>query len=204
MKNDCFFCNKLFYKNGEAGISGEESIIYQDSNVMVFPDISPLAIGHVLVVSKLHYPCYGLADEETLKSLTLAINYITGRNSSKDWVVFEHGSVFDGRGGSSIEHAHMHILPLKLDLLKLVKDKIDITIEYGKMEYIYDLAKKGQSYIYLFSSESGSTVIPVEGFPSQFLRMVIAQYSKVNYDWHVSFNTLFSKDLFNKTFLYYS
>ena len=36
----------------------------------------------------------------------------------QDAFLFEHGSVLENAGGSSINHAHLHILPINFDIQK--------------------------------------------------------------------------------------
>ena len=71
----CHFCINIFKKNREQGLPEEDSLVYEDENIYVMPDISPLTVGHLLIVSKKHYQGYGNASLETLNSVNYFLEY---------------------------------------------------------------------------------------------------------------------------------
>lgn len=74
---DCFFCkDKRFLLNRRLGLAGESSVIYEDENVFVTPDIAPVVKGHYLIVTQEHINSYGNADEKTYDSLEKAKKFL--------------------------------------------------------------------------------------------------------------------------------
>ena len=102
---DCIFCRIIA---GE--VPGE--IIYQDEQVIVFPDISPKAPTHLLIVPKKHIP--------SLAHLSEADSPLTGHmvnianRMAKEQGISEtgYGLVVNcgEEGGQAVPHLHMHLL----------------------------------------------------------------------------------------------
>ena len=104
MAEDCIFC-KI--------IAGEipSDILYQDDDVLVFPDINPAAPVHLLVITRRHIPSLAeMADADTplvgkmvkaankmAKEKGLAGGYRVTINSGPD-------------GGQLVPHLHLHLL----------------------------------------------------------------------------------------------
>jgi histidine triad (HIT) family protein len=105
MAEDCVFCKIIA---GE--IPG--NIIYQDEDIIAFPDISPAAPVHLLVISRRHIPSLlelTEAETELVGKMVLVANRLAG----------EQGIAEDGyrlvvncgpNGGQVVPHLHVHIL----------------------------------------------------------------------------------------------
>lgn len=199
MDKNCVFCDRLFELNYETGIPGHSSIVYQDDNVMIIPDISPLVLGHALIVSKKHISSFGNANKEIMQSLLHAQKYIQAGQclSRNHWVFFEHGAVMPNSGGSSIDHAHLHALPLQVNLLNLFRVKtFPSLILKSSNQKLNAMARNSQPYVRLIDNFNGDIIIPVDGLPSQFMRIIIAEYVGSNFDWRSNYKTRSSKELF--------
>lgn len=205
MDCNCFFCpQKRFSLNLSVGLLGKDSIVYEDENIFVIPDIAPLVVGHFLIVSKKHINSFAGADDIIYKSLEIAKNYLA-KTMFKDsaFIFFEHGAVIENTAGSSIDHAHMHGLPLK--------ENIDIDDYIRKCGYInsskvlcdrerlltYYSSK--QSYIYYEMRDCQGWAYPVETIPHQFFRMLISHFYSKGFDWKTQYSSMESKNAFNKT-----
>ncbi len=102
---DCIFCRIIA---GE--VPGE--IIYQDEQVIVFPDISPKAPTHLLIVPKKHIP--------SLAHLSEADSPLTGHmvnianRMAKEKGISEKGYRLvmncGEEGGQGVLHLHIHLL----------------------------------------------------------------------------------------------
>ena len=102
---DCVFCQILAGK-----IPG--NLMYQDGEVVVFPDINPVAPTHLLVVTKKHIPSVAhLSDDETP-----IVGYMV---KVANQLAREHGFAGSGYrlvincgkdGAQVIPHLHMHVL----------------------------------------------------------------------------------------------
>ncbi len=104
-KNDCIFC-KI--------ISGEipSKIVYKDNDVVVFPDINPIAPVHLLVVPVKHIT--------SLATMTDADTPVVGKMVAvANKVAREQGLAEKGyrltinygeHGGQLVQHLHIHLL----------------------------------------------------------------------------------------------
>lgn len=208
MKNDCYFCpNKRFDLNKSIGLLSEESIIYEDDNVYITPDISPLVIGHFLIISKKHINSFAGANDAIYKSLELAKDYLINHVfKDSNFIFFEHGAVIENTGGSSIDHAHFHGMPLpnEIDIDKYIKESGYIKSSKvscnRKVLMTYYQAK--QPYIYYEYSDLQGWIYPVELLPHQFLRMVMAHYFPNEFNWKINYKSKESQEAFNMTLKY--
>jgi len=104
--NQCIFC-KIVARGSPA------SVVYEDSDVMAFLDISPVQKGHTLVIPKKHYVDIWDIPPEVLYKVT----NVTGRVAQrmKEAWKTEGVNTFSANGkpaGQDIYHFHMHVIPL--------------------------------------------------------------------------------------------
>lgn len=96
---DCVFCapNAL------------NVVLEESENFLVIADHAPLAEGHLLIVPRSHYACYGalprVLDAEARELRARATRFLTEIYRAP--IFFEHG-VFR----QTVYHAHLHALPL--------------------------------------------------------------------------------------------
>ena len=188
-KCQCFFCEtNRFVLNKELNLPAEESIIWEDENVFVTPDLFPLCVGHFLVVTKYHYASFGNVTKNIYDSSQQAIEYLKHSIlNGKEVIIFEHGAVMEHTGGSCIDHAHIHIMPLKQDVRPLIEKSIFINelSQRGSYSVLRELANKNQPYIYYQKNSEDAFIYPVDQLPSQFLRILIAQTLGISYNWKI-------------------
>jgi len=102
---DCIFCQII------AGKVPSE-IVYQDAEVVVFPDIHPKAPTHLLVVSRKHIP--SLAHLSEAESPLIAHMVNIANRLAKEKGIAERGYrlvINSGEeGGQLVPHLHMHFL----------------------------------------------------------------------------------------------
>jgi len=102
---DCIFC-----KIASGEIPAE--LLYQDEDVVVFRDISPLTPVHLLVVSRAHITSLAdMTDEETtiVAKMTRAANQVAreqGISKSGYRVTINSGA----DSGQIVPHLHMHLM----------------------------------------------------------------------------------------------
>ena len=111
MSTDCIFC-KI--------IAGEipTRILYQDEDVVAFPDINPLTPVHLLIIPRNHIPALSqMKDSETpvIGKMVKVANKL-----ARDLGIAEAGyrvTINSGPGaGQVVPHVHMHLMggrPLK-------------------------------------------------------------------------------------------
>jgi histidine triad (HIT) family protein len=105
INKDCIFCRI---------ISGEipSKIVYQDEDVVVFPDINPITPLHLLIITRKHIPSLaGMTDAETplVGKMVKAANKI-----AREQGISEKGYRLTVNSGSEagqvVPHLHMHFM----------------------------------------------------------------------------------------------
>lgn len=103
--NECIFCKII---KGE--IPSDK--IYEDDNFLAFLDITPINIGHALLIPKKHYKDIFEIPDNTLCEIGPIIKKIAnavkdGANADAINIGMNNGSV----AGQVVFHAHIHIMP---------------------------------------------------------------------------------------------
>jgi histidine triad (HIT) family protein len=99
----CLFCQI---------IAGEipSTFVYQDSSVVVFPDINPQAEIHYLIVPRTHYPdvtVLAASDPALLARIISVAQTLADQHSNSDYrLIFNRGL----SAGQTIFHVHAHLL----------------------------------------------------------------------------------------------
>jgi len=95
----CVFCQRDTLSN----------ILYQSEHFLLLADHAPVVAGHILIVPRDHYTCYGAVpaplDAEFLHLKALVTGFC--RATYRTPVFFEHG-VFH----QTVFHAHLHVIPV--------------------------------------------------------------------------------------------
>ena len=105
MAEDCIFCKIAL---GEIPVKP----IYEDEQIVAFPDINPVAPQHVLVIPRKHFEnlaAVGKEDAALLSHVMLSLPKIAalmGVEESGFRVVVNTGK----EGGQSVMHLHWHLM----------------------------------------------------------------------------------------------
>lgn len=98
---DCIFCN----------IANQEipkEFIYEDEEVMVFPDINPAKPIHVLIVPKKHIPEFLHVEESGLYAKLFSIVQKMIREQGLEGK--RHKIIINGGGLQEVDHLHIHLM----------------------------------------------------------------------------------------------
>lgn len=98
--DSCIFC-KIAHKEIP------KEFTYEDEEVMVFPDISPIKPIHLLIVPKQHIPTImELEDGDLIDKIHKVIKDMVVKNklSDKGFRI-----VINGGGAQAIDHLHFHL-----------------------------------------------------------------------------------------------
>lgn len=105
MEKDCIFCK---IARGEI----PATLIYQDDQVIAFPDITPKAPQHVLIIPRRHIPTLNdLTDDDTL--LVGRLMQIAKKLASQLGIAEAGYRVLmncNEGGGQAVFHIHLHLL----------------------------------------------------------------------------------------------
>jgi histidine triad (HIT) family protein len=103
MPRPCPFC-------AIAAEDGEAHVVYEDAGAIAFLDRSPLAIGHVLLIPRVHIATVWEADDATLAALALATRTLAVAVKAAmgaDGVFVAQNNIVS----QSVPHLHVHIVP---------------------------------------------------------------------------------------------
>jgi histidine triad (HIT) family protein len=104
-RNDCIFCR---IADGKM----KSNILYQDDEIVAFPDINPLAPVHILIVPREHIA--SLAEMSAEDTAIIGGMAKVANQLAKSKGIAENGYrlvINCGReGGQGVDHLHMHLL----------------------------------------------------------------------------------------------
>jgi len=126
-----------------------------------------------------------LLDEISL--FTNAVKHEVGNRYGKS-VVFEHGPLAHNQSiGCSVDHAHLHVVPMQSELRQLTSSLISEGLEWVPVEGLIAAKhyhEQGRQYVYLEESTGGKFICSHPAFPSQLLRKAIAQQTGNPNTWN--------------------
>jgi diadenosine tetraphosphate (Ap4A) HIT family hydrolase len=173
----CLFCEVA---DGNAGSAPENLIIAANEYAFAKPALGQFVDGYTLIVSHEHIRSFNEMSHEELahvEKLKEQISGALGNLYKQPVVVFEHGcgQGLDLRGGSCIDHAHLHVLPLSVSLERELESRFRFT----QVSKLADLAARGGTagpYIYLETGGGERFTFELESpIPSQFMRRLICR-----------------------------
>ena len=152
-------------------------IIAVSNNLTLMADLSPLSIGHLLLVSNYHYYSYAEVCRDHLDEVGRVTDQVLTLYSSTfgDPVILEHGSSPDASGGSScISHAHWHFLPVSAERISGVMTEDGL--KHTNLESLGELAQTARRlvpYLYVASASHRSVFSIDRLIRRQYLRSVV-------------------------------
>lgn len=102
----------------------ESRLLGQTENLAVIADLSPLTLGHILILSRQHYLNFAQVVEAYPFEITTLLNLLRPQyvQTFGRMTILEHGSAENMVNGACITHAHLHLLPIS-------RQAVDETIE---------------------------------------------------------------------------
>lgn len=172
---DCLLCN--IYKRAT---NKPEHIVYETKSFFVVPGTGAFFPGYLMIVPKRHIMSFAWLTPDELNEFFTVLNDMRSILESiygSRVLAFEAGSKDDGAGKhlTSIVHAHFHLAPVDMPLLKEVRrsgitpaliKKQEIT-NYGKYHYLLYVDQEDNWFI---------ANDPHCYFPRQHFRQVLADW----------------------------
>jgi diadenosine tetraphosphate (Ap4A) HIT family hydrolase len=191
--NACCICNEIrmneFPLIYQQYYAIKKRICRETENFISFPSISPIVAGHMLIFPKAHIPNMisivpGIYDE--LFELIDSISKHLSRYFDVPFI-FEHGITRFKGNACGINHAHIHLVPLKKDTIVKVCDRImeiyPINIR-GELHSINQKADREMPYLLYGDSINQINLIHNQDIPSQFMRRIILEeIGEKEWDW---------------------
>lgn len=197
--NDCPFCKNTRFKNNELiNIDTTDSILFENDKLYIQVDISPLCRGHILIITNDHYLNFYETPrkiKDDVVKLKDKIRKLYKDIYNSDVLFFEHGSSMSGYAGASIDHAHIHAIPINYDFSNELNLGESINCDIFSTHGFHNEF----SYIYLENSYK-KIIYKVEKLPSQFMRKVVSNKLKSDsYLWQDRCISKDSKNTFRET-----
>lgn len=101
---DCLFCKIV---DGEI----ESEILYEDEEIIAFPDINPVAPIHILIIPKEHIE--SADDLEKRHSEMVGKIFLVAKKIAKDMDLDEGYRIVNNcgeDGGQTVKHIHFHLI----------------------------------------------------------------------------------------------
>jgi ATP adenylyltransferase len=146
-------------------------VVFESADFAIVPSIGALVEGHVLALPKLHARSFAqLAVDggETAAFLDRASAMIETAFGS-EVQMFEHGTgAASAEPACSVEHAHVHLVPCRVNLLGRLEDRYRWTEASDEVE-LRKLVGDGE-YLRVRDDRGWMVTTEPEGFSSQLLR----------------------------------
>lgn len=97
--DNCIFCK---IANKEI----PKEFIYEDEDIMVFPDIKPIKPVHLLIMPKKHVPDFLDAEPVLFEKLACVIQQMIRREGLQDK---GYRLIVNGGGAQIVNHLHIHL-----------------------------------------------------------------------------------------------
>jgi diadenosine tetraphosphate (Ap4A) HIT family hydrolase len=173
---DCLFCSIQEISNPS---NPEDEIIDESENFYAKAALGHFVFGYSLIVSKEHFHSFAYLPEELFPELEDFRNHVLSRLHSiceHTVSIMEHGALNRcQRGGSCIDHAHLHLIPLAADLYPTLSQQFS----FAELEAISEVRRfKDAQTSYLFYQREGRRSHAVklsQEVPSQLLRRIACQ-----------------------------
>jgi len=192
-KNKCCICSELisgqFPDKYQYYYPIKNRICLENKHFIVVPSISPIVEGHLLIIPKYHIKnlastksynldrFFEIMDKTIAKLLPL----------NKEFFFFEHGVGHDGYLGCGIDHAHLHIIPIKSDLSNIIINKISSVYNNNSnnnLKKVLSNADINNSYLLFGNDITRAHYVISSQIPSQYIRKMVSNELGENVsDW---------------------
>lgn len=148
----CPFCSELecgYLKFRDYNLGNR--IVWETKNFVVFPAIDELVDGYLLIATKQHFIGMGDMPPNFYTELHFVQKCVQKvlRENYETPIFFEHGpATANRRGGCCIEHAHIHAVPVKINILDELRKRF-ICREINSYEDLKNKFHRGEPYFLL-------------------------------------------------------
>ena len=178
---NCPYCLEFFYKKPgpilhTIGFPYQNRIVYKTERTVIVPTIGSIVPNYLLLIPLRH--TYSLRDLqiEEIDDIYSCILMLEQRFNGGTF--FEHGSIGPkSAAGTSINHVHLHYLPINIDIKALTPE-----ITYTEFEDLRNINAIQGAYVFI-RVKSRNYWAGVKSLPSQYYRRIIARLFGVPNMW---------------------
>jgi diadenosine tetraphosphate (Ap4A) HIT family hydrolase len=185
---DCLFCS---IQETSDSSNPEDEIIDESENFYAKAALGHFVFGYTLIVTKEHFLSYAYLPEHLFPELEVFRDNVLDKLHhicQHPITILEHGAINRcQRGGSCIDHAHLHLMPIAPDLYPLLSERFS----FDELRAISELRRFNDAQIsYLYYQREGlrsHAVKLTQDVPSQTLRRIACQAlgEPELWDWRV-------------------
>jgi diadenosine tetraphosphate (Ap4A) HIT family hydrolase len=180
-------------------------VMIETDSFAVLPSLGPLVPGHSLLCPRAHLRSFAELDRELdgeFLAVKEALRGILARLDDAAVHLFEHGMATGGtRTLCTVDHAHMHFIPLPRPLDGAVVDDGRWVDFEGSLRALRELTG-GDEYILYESPDGGSRVLRSEAgtLESQYMRKLFAKrVGHANeWDWRAAPNAVLTDEAWRR------
>lgn len=184
-------CSKSFPRQYQEVYAVTSRICVDSREFVALPTVSPLAAGHVLVLPKWHVNNLAALPEHSRRELVVCAESVSRRLAERfgsELYFFEHG-VTDAGQGCGIDHAHLHVLPLRAGSIARVESSVEVDFpsqrEGSLLDVLSFVGQTGARPYLLHGHNLEAMKVSANGdIQSQYMRRVVARsLSLPEWDW---------------------
>ena len=173
---DCLFCSIQEMSNPS---NPEDEIIDESENFYAKAALGHFVFGYTLIITKEHFPSFAHLPEHQFPELEAFRDKIRDKlhNICQHRIsMMEHGAINRcQRAGSCIDHAHLHFMPLSVDLYPILRERFS----FDELSTTGEVRRfKDEQIPYLYYQREGLRGHGVklsQDVPSQLLRRIACQ-----------------------------
>ena len=144
--------------------------------------------NYLIVLSKEHINSFAEFSKSEIDRLENLIDSICSQYLKVLGIfpcIFEHGSLINGRHPLSIVHAHIHIIPIELELKNTIKLFKDLKLKKKENYYSIKTLQNKDYWVYRSNQREYYMSHSVKDAPrSSFINIVASQVGyEMNYEW---------------------
>ncbi len=153
--------------------------LFESANFLVLPSLGALVESWLLVLPKKHAVSLGALDSDLIAEAKHVKNALVSQmtRTYSSVCAFEHGpSKANSLIGCGVDHAHLHIVALKFDLLPAVQPFLpkDVRWSPASLAECQTAHSRGDDYLYLEQPIGLGRIASHGEFGSQLFRRAIA------------------------------
>jgi diadenosine tetraphosphate (Ap4A) HIT family hydrolase len=174
----CPFCTEIVtgLPPDREGVTVPTRLLRETADFVAIADISPLVVGHIIVVPRRHLLSFGAVPVRHRAQLTAFVADLSATLTERVGVpvLLEHGTDSGSDGGGCVSHAHLHLVPTGLDWRKpLARYRVT---EVSSLDDLSYWGERDCPYVYA-GAPCGAGLVADElaGIAKQFLRIEIAR-----------------------------
>lgn len=193
--HECSFCQESITGTlfdpvlSMIGMPAIDRVVCADGDFFVVPSLGPLCEGHLLLVTKKHYPALRDAPETLRRQainsafdLAAAMKVLLG----KEILIFENGEVNNQvRKSACVDHVHLRLLPVTAEELQAMRadEAFPPEVTAADTESVFRGLSPLQDYLVVLSTDGKIYMKESPEILSQWMRRFLSRYMSVS-EWN--------------------